>query len=793
MTSKVKIEIDGIPLEVDQGAMIIEAADDASIYIPRFCYHKKLSIAANCRMCLVEVDKSRKPLPACATPVTDGMKVFTRSPMALQSQKTVMEFLLINHPLDCPICDQGGECELQDLSVGFGQDRSPFQEGKRSVDDEDLGPFIATNMTRCIHCTRCVRFGTEIAGVRELGLTRRGEKAEITTYIEKTLSSELSANIIDLCPVGALTSKPYRYQARAWELQQSATIAPHDCVGSHISVHHRRNEVLRVVPKAHEAINENWLSDRDRFSYLGLYQDRVTQPMVRHHQNWEETDWSKAFHYLFQNMQERKANASENMLGLISSQSTLEEMYLFQKILRHLGCEHIDYRVRQQDFRLGSSTVAKPGLPIAISEIENQDAIFLIGSNIRHEQPLLSHRVRKAYLNGAKVFAVNPVDYEFNFELNARVTAPAYPISHHLAAIIQVLMQHGVVFGDEVKAFVGHYPVQIDSSHTDIATGLMRSNSKLLLLGAQSAYASDYSEIIVLARALAAGLNAQVGILSEGANASGAWISGALVHNSHHTGDHAPLVKFEQKHFKTIFLFNLEPEFDFANAGISEHALANADFVVAFSPFLSESLQRVAHVILPITPFTETAGTFVNIEQKWQSFDAVVHPLAESRPGWKVLRVLGNFLGLEGCQYSCTQEILVELESHTDSTKSSHSHLPFEQLKPLQVQTLRENELKKIIEWPIYRVDALARRSQAMQNAPANLQNGVYLNSAMAADLELSAGDIARVKQGEVEIELKTFIDERVPAQAILLPLSYPQTGTMGCQDVHVTVRKKYE
>ena len=438
------IEIDGKTIEVETGKMIIEVADEAGIYIPRFCYHKKLSVAANCRMCLVEVESNRKTLPACATPISNGMKVFTKSPAALRSQEAVMEFLLINHPLDCPICDQGGSCELQDISMGFGRDASSYEEPKRAVHDDDLGPLIATDMTRCIQCTRCVRFGEEIAGLPELGGIGRGEHLQISTAIEHSMQSEVSGNIIDLCPVGALTSKPFRYTARPWELSQSSGIAPHDCLGSHVYWQTRRNHLMRVVPKEFEAINETWLSDRDRFSYLGLqHHARAAVPKIKRNGLWEEVDWSTALGFAAQGIAKIiNDHGPEQFAAFASPSSSLEECYLLQKSLRELGVNNLDYRLKQSDFRDQGLQGLMPISHFSYADLDKQAQILIIGCNVDKEVPLAGLRLRKAFLNHAKLMALNAVDYDYRFDLAHKIIVSPNLFREKLASILAALINY---------------------------------------------------------------------------------------------------------------------------------------------------------------------------------------------------------------------------------------------------------------------------------------------------------------------------------------------------------------
>ncbi len=554
----IEIEIDGKMVEAKPGSMIIEAADDASIYIPRFCYHKKLSIAANCRMCLVEVEKAPKPLPACATPVADGMKVMTKSAKALEAQKYVMEFLLINHPLDCPICDQGGECELQDISMGFGADNSDYTEAKKSVADEDLGSLIATDMTRCIYCTRCVRFTTEIAGCRELGMLNRGAEQEISTYVKEALKSELSGNIIDLCPVGALTSKPYRFTARPWELTQHKSIAPHDCVGSNFYIHTRREKVMRVVPKDNEALNETWLTDRDRFSYVGLHHaDRIAKPMIKHQGQWQEVEWTKAFEYAAKGLKAIiKDSGAEQVGALASPSTTLEEGYLLKKLMDDLEIKNLDYRVQQQDFSDDNhhSRLAE----VSVAEFVQQDCIFLIGSNIRREQPILSHRVRTATIeNDAKVVSLNmyKADYNFDIQVNAAVAPDEFV--YHLAAVAKALNVETLAQTPKnLKAAITKMPVSEEAKA--IAQVLQNSKKKLLLTGALTCNHPEAAKIRSLVRLIAKATGANIVELTTGANARGLNAVGVKPQGLNSWD-------MIQEKLKAYILYNLEPEMDCAN------------------------------------------------------------------------------------------------------------------------------------------------------------------------------------------------------------------------------------
>lgn len=763
LMSDIEIEIDGKPLKAKPNSMVIQVADEAGIYIPRFCYHKHLSVAANCRMCLVEVEKSPKALPACATPVMPGMKVFTRSPKALAAQKAVMEFLLINHPLDCPICDQGGECELQDLSLGYGSADSYYSEGKRSVKDQDIGPLVQTDMTRCIQCTRCVRFGEEIAGLRELGGTGRGEHLEIGTYVEKSMRSEVSGNIIDLCPVGALTSKPFRFTARAWELMQYPSIAPHDCIGANINVHTRRGDVMRVVPRENNTINETWISDRDRFSYEGLYHaDRLTKPLIRHNDEWQETDWQTALEKAVTGLQHIKTtDGADQLAALASPNATVEEFYLLQKIMRQLGSNHIDHRLRQVDFRDQSAMPIFPGIQGTVADIEQADVIVLIGSNIQKEQPSASLRVRKATRRGAKVIAINMVDYDFHFDVTAK----------------QIVAPH--TFVQQLETF--------DMSQVS-------GKKACVLLGAQAMNHPDAAAIRALAQKIAAAAETSVSYLTEGANAAGAWIAGAVPHREMggkpvtSPGLDAQAMWLQPR--KGYILLNVEPDLDCANSVAAYDALKKAECVVALSLFANPVLMEHAHVILPIAPFTETSGTYVNAAGQWQTFKGVATPYGESRPAWKALRVMGNLLHLEGFDYTSTEEVLrdISVSSVSESNKAEKKAQTYPALMTLG----EKHSLSRIGSIPIYAGDSLVRRAKALQFAQPVVEgavNVVRLHPETAASLGIGEGDTVVVKQ-QGTAELVALMDKRIPIHAVWIAGGIEATKALGGLFGAVQVRK---
>lgn len=778
--STVNIEIDGKQLEAPQGSMIIEAADQAGVYIPRFCYHKKLSIAANCRMCLVEVEKSRKPLPACATPVSEGMKVYTQSPMALESQKTVMEFLLANHPLDCPICDQGGECELQDLSMGYGDDQSSFNETKRSVHDIDIGPLIETHMTRCIHCTRCVRFGVEIAGVKELGMTQRGEESEITTYISQSLTSELSANIIDLCPVGALTSKPFRFQARSWELQQFPSIAPHDSLGSHISVHTRRQQVLRILPRDNEEINENWLSDRDRFSYLGLYENRVEKPFVRKQNDLEEADWATAFKFITDSFELLNIRQAPDAIGAyVSPNTTLEEVFLLQKLMKGLGSAQIEYRLRQTDLE----HQVPFGLPLPLNEIEEQSSFIVIGSNIVHEQPILGLRMRKAVQNGASLYSINSVHYDFHMEQKQKIIVPPSKLFLQLSAILKVYAQKGLVeLSEPMQNLLKN--TLVETIHEVIAEEWWRNQgNKIFILGEQAIQHPQFLSLYEICQAIAKILKAQVAVLPVACNSVG-------IQRLLKKQQLKPLTLDEKK--KVIFLYQLEPEFDTHHFLKIKKQLEQASLVIALTTHHSPFLHSVADIVLPIATFVENSGTYINAEGKVQRFRAATQAYADSRPGWKVLRVLGNFLSLPDFDINSADEIY-ELMTKGESLEDTSSEFNWHLERISDINTIfngSPEQFEKITECPIYRVDALVRRSNSLQLSSINLHEAVYLHPEDAKIHQFNEGDLIEVSQDEQTVVLPLKLSGLLPRKTALLPAAYEKTAQLGAIYGFIKLRK---
>ena len=787
----VTIEIDGKTLQVPKGSMVIEAADAAGIVIPRFCYHKKLSVAANCRMCLVEVEKAPKPLPACATPVTDGMKVFTRSAKALDAQKSVMEFLLINHPLDCPICDQGGECDLQDLAMGYGKDVSRFTENKRVVPDPDIGPLIATGMTRCIHCTRCVRFGQEIAGIQELGAVGRGEHTRIGTYVARAVTSELSGNVIDLCPVGALTSKPFRFKARPWELTHHAGIAAHDCIGSNIEYHVRRNEVMRVVPRENDAVNETWISDRDRFSYPGLYSDdRAARPLIRQGEDWKEVDWETALGYAAEGLARvREKYGAERLAALASPNASVEEGYLLQKLLRALGANSVDHRLRRLDFRDADLDPLAPALGMPIAELETLDAALLIGSWTRKDQPLLGHRLRKAALRGARIAALNPLRYDFNFPLSEHLVHAPDELPTQLAAIAKALLVlSGKPAPDGLAPLLEN--VDVHESHRRIATALFEGERAAVFIGLQAQSLPNLAELRALANVIADQADARLGYFSDGANAVGLALAGVLPHRG--VGGQ-PLAQAGRAvdailggESRGLILLGFEPEFDTANPGAANAALDTADFVVVLNGYDTPAMRRYADVILPVGLVHESGGTFVNAEGTWQTWRGAVRPFAEARPAWKVLRVLGNLLKLDGFEQNTVEEVRDELrEALGDVELDTRS--PWRAPSGLSAPV---EGLYRIGHLPIYAVDPVVRRSPPLQATTDHIVGALYLNRATAERLGLSEADTVQATQAGHTATLPLVIDEGVPDGCVFIPQAVPGSDSLGAACGPVALQK---
>ncbi len=766
----ITLQVDGQTLTARPGQMLIEVTDQAGLNVPRFCYHQHLSVAANCRMCLVEVKGAPKPLPACATPCTDGMEVATQSVLAREAQQGTMEFLLINHPLDCPICDQGGECELQDIAMGYGSDVSRYTERKRVVQDENIGSLIATDMTRCIHCTRCVRFGSEIAGLRELGATGRGEHMRIGTYIAQSVASELSGNVIDLCPVGALTSKPYRYTARSWELHQAETIAPHDGVGSSLYLHLRRNQIMRVVPKENPDCHQTWISDRDRFAYTGIdHPDRLTHPLIREDGTLRTASWPEALKQAADLIQATRAER----LGLLASpNATLEEYYLSQQLMTGLGSRNIDHRLRQVDFRDDALNPPYPWLGCRIAELEQNDITLLIGSWLRKDQPLLNHRVHQSVRSGGQVIVVNPVDYDHNYPLTLNfVVSPAQMVCE-LSGIAQAL-------GADTEGL----SAIVTKAHQQAAEQLRIAQHGSIILGTAAQMHPDYALLRRLAAHIAQAADLTWGNVGFGCNDLGAWIAGAIPNgHAETTGQHA--AQMQQGGCDTLILLGLEPEADVADPQQTTQALTQAR-VVALSAYRSPLLEQTADVILPIGVATETSGSFINLQGDRQSFAGAAPPPGEARPGWKVLRVLGNTLKLADFDYTDSTHIRdAALQHHT-------TRLPDNCLGPdraaLQPQATAHN-WQRIGGVPIYATDAIVRRAAPLQATPDAWNDTARLNPRMLAEHNLNTGSAVRLTQGEHSITLAVCSDARVPDGCVWYPTGLPGSTQLGAGFAHISL-----
>lgn len=690
----VEIELDGKKVEVTEGSMVMHAAEKAGTYIPHFCYHKKLSIAANCRMCLVDVEKAPKPMPACATPVTQGMIVRTKSEKAIKAQQSVMEFLLINHPLDCPICDQGGECQLQDLAVGYGSSSSRYEEEKRVVFHKNVGPLISMEeMSRCIHCTRCVRFGQEVAGVMELGMIHRGEHSEITTVVGDSVDSELSGNMIDICPVGALTSKPFRYSARTWELSRRKSVAPHDSTGSNLIVQVKNHKVMRVVPFENEEVNECWIADRDRFSYEALNSDeRLTKPMLKQGGEWKEVDWQTALEYVANGLQQIKNNHGASAIGaLVSPHSTVEELFLAGKLVRGIGSDNIDYRLRNAEFA-ATQGVQWLGLPIAA--LSALQSALIVGSNLRKDHPLFAQRIRQAAKKGCKVFAINDRVYDWALPVNASVVAAgdwAQALADVAAAVAEAKGVSAPVAGqvhDEAKA---------------IAAALLAGEQKAVLLGNAAAHHAQASALLALANWVAEQTGAAVGYLTEAANTVGAqWVKAMPA------GNGLNAAQMIDGGLKAAILLNNEPEFDSAAGKAAIAGLNKAEMVVTLSPFKANL--EFSDVLLPIAPFTETSGSFVNAEGRLQSFHAVVKPLADTRPAWKVLRVLANLMGVQGVDYETSQDVLAEATGDVAQVPANVLSNAAQAVSAVPAGSVTAPAVASI-----YQLDSIVRRATSLQ------------------------------------------------------------------------------
>ncbi len=769
----VSIEINGQKIEAEAGSMLIRAADAAGIYIPRFCYHDKLSIAANCRMCLVEVENVPKPLPACATPITDGMKVETRSELARAAQKSTMEFLLINHPLDCPICDQGGECELQDLAVGYGKDVSRFSEGKRVVFDKNLGSLISTDMTRCIQCTRCVRFGQEIAGIMELGMVNRGEHSEIMTFMGQAVCSEMSGNVIDLCPVGALTSKPFRFKARSWEMQDHHGIAVHDTVGSNVTVQTLRGEVLRVLPRENEDINQEWLSDRDRFSYTAYKSEqRLTTPMLKINGEWKETDWQTALDNVSSKLKKIVDEYGADSIGALASPTaTLEEFSLLAKLMRGLGSQNMDYRLRQQDFR-ADGAMSAPLLGESIVSLECAKTVLLIGSNIRKEQPVLATRLRKAARKGASISAINSTKFDFAFPLQVNISVSPSSLVATLARLaVIVAAKKKVPTNATVEDIAESCPANKELE--GLADSLIEAgNDGQIIVGSMAQMDGNYSLLVALATIIGNISEVKFGRLEEG-NAVAAWQASFLPFADRGTaGKNA--TEMLNPALKACLLFNIEPSLDCIAGNSALDALRETGMLIHIGCYRSEEIEELAHVMLPLASVFESDGTHVNCEGNMQSWKAAVHPQGEARPGWKILRVLANYLDLDGFNYTSSETVRDEATPLISTTKRTAS---MDVYAPVLVE---QNRLACISHLSLYRIDPFTRRSQPLQQTLDNPPAAAGMHPDTLASMGIDDGITVELANGGGKIDISVYASTSIPLNCVLLPTAVQETAALG-------------
>lgn len=792
---QVTIEVDGKEIKARKGQMLMEVTDAEGVYVPRFCYHEKLSVAANCRMCLVEVEKAPKPMPACATPVMDGMKVFTSSPRALSAQKATMEFLLINHPLDCPVCDQGGECELQDLAMGFGSDVSRYTERKRVVADKNIGPLISTDMTRCIHCTRCVRFGQEVAGIQELGATGRGEHMQIGTYIEKSVDHELSGNVIDLCPVGALNSKPFRMRGRSWEMLEHSMIAPHDAAGSNIFGHTLRGKFMRVVPRDNESINETWISDRDRFSYEGIHSgERLLKPMIKLDGEWVETNWDEALEVAAKRIKALVADHGADELGVLASASaTTEELWLTSRIAESLGVANIDHRLRQADFRNDANAPVYPSLGRQIETLEDLDAALVVGSSLRKDVPIVAHRIRKAAMKGAKVSFLNPRAYEFLFPVHAEDVVNYAEMVEELVAVAKTVAEKT---GKNVPSQLAKIAksAEVSDAAKSIAEALAESlvggDESAVILGDLAEGHPAFADLHAIAQVISDLAGATLGVMSGGANSAGAWLAGAVPHRvaAGKPADKVGLNAAEmlEQGRKGYFLMGVEPELDAWNASAAHAAMSSAETVVMMTPFVNDRIKEYADVLLPIGTLGETSGTFINMEGLWQHFAGAAKALGDARPAWKVLRVMGNLLNVEGFDYMEPGDVSQECSDVFGDIENDNV-LKLDR----DVVAFKADGLHRVSETALYGSDMLVRRAPSLQATDDSArQRCVIMNPSDAEAAGVADGDTVVAVVGDSEFQTALRVDEGVARGSVFLASGLPQLASFGARFAPITVRK---
>ena len=795
----IEIEINGEKFMAEDGSTVIEAADCAGIHIPRFCYHKKLSVAANCRMCLVEVENSRKPLPACATPVTPGMKIFTKSESATAAQKSIMEYLLVNHPLDCPICDQGGECELQDLSMGYGVGKSCSDQPKRSIAADDIGPLIDTSgMTRCIYCTRCVRFGEEVAGLRELGVCKRGEDSEVGTYIPHLMHSEISANVIDLCPVGALTSKPFRFQARSWELVEKPSIAAHDCWGSNIYCHVRNRseaeqpQLMRVVPRENDTINENWLSDRDRFAYQALvHKDRLLHPEAKRANSWQKVNWQTALPDMFDRLQQVIQKYSAEQVCVIASPNiSTESAYAISQLMAALGVKNTDYRIHRLDFSDKTSRADLYGLTKPIDYIETCDRILLIGANVRHEQPLAALRMRKAAQEGAKIYSINSYKHNFNFPMHVHLQHPQQWLCS-IALMINSLLKSGVSLPAGAEYAQQFVDLGIDDDAAEIVQELLSGRQKIIWLGAGIYRHPSSVTLVGLARILATMLNCELAIMKDGANVGGMHLAGLTPHTNlggnlmEQPGE--DMRSCLENPRKAYIFFGLDPELDLAESSLAKQAVIQAELVVAFNAFSSNFLREHAHYLLPITTTAEEGGSMINITGQKQSYMRAVEPVGEAKPIWKIMHQLSCLAEFDTLDDLQSIEAIDDVLDHVYKASLGMAlENPDIDINNVEIDPVCEL-FWRVGPWELYTVNSEVRRADALQQVHAKLTSAdaVIMHSKTAA--KISSNKVKITYEGEPKV-FDIIIDDKLAPGCLLLPSGTEQVQGWGVAEGCVQV-----
>jgi len=781
------IEIDGQAIQIEPGRTVMDAARKLNIAIPHFCYHNKLSIAANCRMCLVQVEKAPKPLPACATPVTEGMKVFTHSEFAVKSQKAVMEFLLINHPLDCPICDQGGECQLQDLAVGYGGSDSRYQEEKRVVANKDLGPLISTDMTRCIHCTRCVRYGEEIAGIMELGMGGRGEHSEIMAFMGHTVDSEISGNAIDLCPVGALTSKPFRFSARTWDLRRNRSVSPHCSLGSNLVVQSKADRVMRVLPVVNEELNECWLSDKDRFSYDALSaSDRAVKPMIKLNGQWAESTWQEALDFAIEGLRQALHSPAgpDAIAALASPNQTLEELYLLQALVRGLGSGNVDHRLKQTDFRLDSSVQGAPWLGMPVASLSQLNASLVIGSSLRKDHPLIAVRLRQAARKGSKLHLIHIANDDLAIAQSASLFVKPSELPNALAQVLSAVAHQT---GHVLPASFGIENVMVSAEAQEIAASLLQGEHSAVMLGNFAQHHPEFSQLYVMGEELARLTQSTFGVIGEAANSVGADIVGAVPNHGpfgHDAIKGKPASDLISHGREAYILLGSEPDLDSADGVAAISAMKSARCVIALSSFTSQ-VADYANVILPIAPFSETAGSYVNTEGRLQSFTASVKPLGECRPAWKVLRVLANLLALPGFDFEDIDGLRRSMGGDLSDRVHRYAFNPLnahakDVLPPVPNGLMPGHYLERATETPIYRADSIVRRSPSLQARPDGWKASVVMHPETARSLHVQAGEFVRVKHLDAFADLPVVTDAHLVMGVARIPAAWSETSVIG-------------